>query len=206
MKFISLEKCEVCIVTYKDLKSMELERYVFFDKTDASEEIWLKLPYKPNGFTITYEESEYLDIAKEVMIKESLDKNMPNGSVFVRDGHIVASGANGSDFHLQREKEMLLQDQNYSAKGCIRKERNISTGQRYDLCPGCSTKNHGEAKIILKLQALGKADLLKNSTNYLYGHWWCCQSCCGMMEESGVAKVVLSKSWTKNFLNLHPLY
>lgn len=206
MKFISLEKCEVCIVRDKDLNSTGLEGYIFFDKTNVGEEIWLKLPYKPKGFTIDYLDGDYLDKAKEVMIKESLDKNMPNGSVFVRDGHIVASGANGSDFHLKRENEMLLKDQNYSAKGCIRKELNIKTGQKYNLCPGCSPENHGEAKIILKLRAVGKVDVLKNSTNYLYGHWWCCQSCCDMMEESGVAQVVLSKSWTKNFLNLHSLY
>jgi deoxycytidylate deaminase len=100
---------------------------------------------------------------------------MPNSSILVKNGEIIGKGVNGSDYH---EKH-----------GCYRKEHNLPTGQGYELCEGCNSKNHGEAKAIQ--DAIDNDNSTDGSDIYLWGHWWCCESCWKAMIKAGIKNVYL---------------
>lgn len=105
----------------------------------------------------------------------SKDKNMPTGAVLVKNGEIIGHAANGSDYH--------------DKFGCERVRRGIQTGERYDLCEGCHTKNHSEPRVT--------NDAIANNYNtngavlYLWGHWWCCEPCWEAMIKAGITQVCL---------------
>lgn len=134
-------------------------------------------PYLPKGNDILYvsEDNEFIKIAKQFAKDNSLDKVMPNSSVIVKDNKIIGIGANGSDYH---EKH-----------GCYRKEHNLPTGEGYELCEGCSPKNHGEAQAIK--DALSKGNNPNGADLYLWGHWWCCKPCWDAMINSGIKNIYL---------------
>ena len=145
-------------------------------KSDKKE---MKYPYLPEGRTIKYvpASNEFMQEAKNSSFYNSLDKLMPNGCVIVREGKIIARGANGSDYH--------------ETHGCERVKRGIPTGQGYELCEGCHPKNHGEPKAIKEAKEKG---LDTNGADvYLWGHWWCCEPCWNAMIEAGIRDVYLLK-------------
>lgn len=125
--------------------------------------------------------------AKTVAQKNSLDQAHPTGAVVVCQQKIIGEGANGSVWHQQH--------------GCERKRQNIPTGEGYDLCEGCHPKNHAEQKAIAdalkKLEA--RVQLPEKTDLYLWGHWWCCQSCWERMIETGVERVYLLAEAEKIF-------
>ncbi len=141
-----------------------------------------ELPYIPEGREILYVEegNTFMMAAKKSAEDLSSDKEHPTGAVVVCDGEIVARGANTSDYH---EKH-----------GCRRKERGIPTGQQYELCDGCNPKNHAEQTALEKMQ-----QCCKNPDLYLWGHWWCCESCWEKMIESGVRNVYLVEGAEEKF-------
>jgi len=134
-------------------------------------------PYMPPNGIIGYvpNTNPYMQQAKAYAQQNSLDTTMPNASIIVKDGQVIGRAANGSTYHQEH--------------GCERVRLHIPTGQGYELCEGCSPKNHSEPKAI--------ADALANKTDprgadlYLWGHWWCCQPCWNNMIAVGIAKVVL---------------
>jgi deoxycytidylate deaminase len=75
----------------------------------------------------------------------------------------------------------------------------------YNLCPGCSYTNHSEAQTVAKLTQDGKYEDLKDSTVYLYGHWWCCKPCSDKLADSGVNKVIISRKWAREYLKIDDL-
>jgi dCMP deaminase len=131
-------------------------------------------PYLPEGREILYVEAdnEFMMAAREVAETLSSDHKHPTGVVIVQNGNIVGSGANVSHYH---EKH-----------GCRRKELNIPTGEGYELCEGCDPKNHAEQVAISQMQGD-----CKNADIYLWGHWWCCESCWNRMIEAGIGNVYL---------------
>lgn len=145
----------------------------------------IQYPYFPDGKTISYvlADNPFMREAKACARTRSLDKEHPTGAVLVKNGVIVGRGANGSDYH--------------QAHGCERKHRSIPTGARYDLCEGCSPRNHSEPKAIADAQSRGVdtsgADL------YLWGHWWCCKPCWDAMIAAGVKGVYLLEGSEKIF-------
>jgi len=102
---------------------------------------------------------------------ESLDPDHATGAVLVREGEIIGAGANGSTYHEQH--------------GCERKKQNIPTGEGYQLCGGCHPKNHAEQTAIRHCENPNQADL------YLWGHWWCCESCWNAMIQADIKNVYL---------------
>ena len=150
----------------------------------------IQYPYMPEGRKFLYVsiDNPYMQEAKNYARENSLDKTMPNGTVFVKDGKIIARGANGSDYH---EKH-----------GCERVRRGIPTGQGYELCEGCHPKNHGEPKAIKEAKELGNDT--KGADAYLWGHWWCCESCWKSMIDEGIKDVYLLEESEVLFNNKNP--
>ena len=137
----------------------------------------IEYPYLPEGCNILYieESNHFMQEAKKFAKENSLDKTVPTGAVIVKDNKIIGFGANGSDYH---EKN-----------GCYRVQNNIPTGQGYELCEGCSPKNHAEPKAIKN--TIDKGFSPENTDLYLWGHWWCCKSCWEVMINSGIKNVYL---------------
>ncbi len=147
-------------------------------------------PYIPKGRKIKYvpPDNEYIRAAKKYAKENSLDDNMPTGSVVVDSGEIIGYGANGSDYH--------------KTNGCERVRQGIPTGQGYELCEGCHPKNHSEPRAIA--DALSKKTDLRNADLYLWGHWWACEPCWKAIEEAGIKNVYLVEHSHKFFNKTHP--
>lgn len=139
----------------------------------------IKYPYLPAGRNILYvsEDNIYMQEAKKYAKENSLDKVMPNGTVIVKDEKIIGRGANGSTYHETNE--------------CERVKQKIPTGEGYELCEGCHPKNHGEPKAIK--EAKDKSEDINGADVYLWGHWWCCESCWKEMTKAGIKNVYLLK-------------
>ncbi len=137
----------------------------------------INYPYLPEGREIFYVPARnfFMKLAKTTARKESLDKTMPGAAVIVKNGRILGKGANGSDYH---EKH-----------GCERVHLGCKSGEGYELCEGCSPKNHSEPTAIKNARERGNntegADL------YLWGHWWFCKDCWDAMIEAGIKNVYL---------------
>jgi len=150
----------------------------------------IEYPYLPTGRIIKYVDAHnpFMQEAYDWARTHSLDEVMPNASIVVKDGEIIGRAANGSDYH--------------KLHGCERVKRGIPTGHGYELCEGCSPKNHGEPQAI--------ADALKNGHEtigadlYLWGHWWACQPCWNAIIEAGIENVYLLKDSEKLFNKAHP--
>jgi len=133
-----------------------------------------KLPYIPQGKEIFFvpETDRFIKEAQRVAQTLSRDQGHPTGAVIVLKGEIIGRGANGSDYH---EKN-----------GCERKRKKIPTGEKYELCPGCDPKNHAEQTALRScaIPPVG-GDL------YLWGHWWCCESCWDAIIKDRIQNVYL---------------
>jgi deoxycytidylate deaminase len=122
--------------------------------------------------------------AKEYARAHSLDADTPTASVLVQNGVEISWGANGTDFHKRQENKEL-----YGQSGCWRVVNKAPTGQQYDRCEGCSPKNHSEPRAIAAAHA--KNEDLRGAELYLWGHWWCCESCCTAMAAAGITTVYI---------------
>jgi deoxycytidylate deaminase len=157
---------------------------------NATPKIAIAYPYLPNGRTIQYVEADnpFMLAAQRYTLANSLDKSVPTGSVIVKDGVIIGSGANGSSYH--------------ESNICERVRQNIPTGQGYDLCEGCHPKNHSEAKAVDA--AISQGHDTHGADLYLWGHWWCCEPCWGRMLEAGIQNVYLQTDSHVQFNKAHP--
>ena len=150
----------------------------------------IQYPYLPEGREIKYVPltNSFMSRAKEVARAQSLDKVMPGAAVIVKDGAIIGEGANGSDYHETHECERVKQ-------GC-------GSGQGYELCEGCHPKNHSEPTAIA--DALSKGFSTEGADIYLWGHWWCCESCWNEMIKAGIKDVYLMEGSEILFCKEHP--
>ena len=159
-------------------------------KTKKAKKSKIAYPFMHRSGQIDYvgEDNAFIQAAKEYSREHSLDQTMPTGSVIVRDGKIIGYGANGSDYHKNNV--------------CERVRLNVPTGQGYELCEGCSPKNHSEPR------AIADAKKRENKTDgaelYLWGHWWCCEPCWDAMLKAGIKKVYLQEDSEHLFNKLSP--
>lgn len=121
--------------------------------------------------------------ARTFALAHSLDSAVKTGSVVVQTDKIIGRGANGSDYHKTHE--------------CERVKQGIPTGQGYELCEGCSPKNHSEPRAIA--DAIAQGNNPNGADLYLWGHWWCCESCWGAIEDAGITQVYLLEGSEKLF-------
>ena len=183
----------------------DFAKFVLFEKSESEDlikEIWIRVPVFSRQIKYRYENNIYMNFAKAVSDIESLDKAMQVGCLFVKDKEIISYGANGSTFHENREKEMLTKDLTYHFGGCVRRENHIPSGQNYEMCEGCDTKNHDVPSAINKIANTPKFGLLQGSVCYMSGHYYCCQSCLSKMEKLGVSEIVISKDFVTKFLGI----
>jgi dCMP deaminase len=93
----------------------------------------------------------YLNIAKAVSARSTCLRKR-YGAIIVKDGRIISTGYNGAASGVE----------NCCDTGkCVRKEMNIPSGERYELCKSV----HAESNAIINGT---KSDMI-NSTIYIYG-------------------------------------
>lgn len=129
-----------------------------------------------------------MQAARSEALTHSLDDAVKTGAVVVKDGHSIGRGANGSDYHKTHE--------------CERVRLGIPTGQGYELCEGCSPKNHAEPKALEDVRANGLDS--RGADIYLWGHWWCCEPCWKAMMSGGIRDVYLLENSEVLFNKTNP--
>lgn len=142
------------------------------------------LPYLPKGKKVLYadKDNQFMQAAKNFALTFSKDKRVKTGSVIVKNGKTIGMGANGSEYH--------------ETNPCLRAQIGAQTGQNYELCEGCHTKNHSERKAIEDAEKNGGA---RGADLYMWGHWWCCEACWQAMEKAGIENVYLTIGAQKLF-------
>lgn len=150
----------------------------------------IKYPYLPPGRRIEYVsmDNQYMTRAKAYAKEFRSNLVLPSAAVIVKDDEMIGVGSIGNNpAHI---------------KGCVRVELHMPTGQGYDLCDGCSPKNHSERQAVFDAMKQGHdatgADL------YLWGHWWACEPCWKAMIEAGIKNVYLLERSEVLFNKEHP--
>ena len=141
----------------------------------------VELPYLPLGWDVSYvsADNEFMLAAQKAADVLSTDVGHPTGAVVVKDGAIIGRGANRSLFHQKL--------------GCVRKGLrklfSVPSGKMYWTCYGCSPRFHAEQSALRDAQKNGHE--IKGADLYLWGHWWCCESCWDKILETGIENVYL---------------
>lgn len=150
----------------------------------------IEYPYMPMGRVFNYVSGDnaFMQAARTYALEHSLDDAVKTGSVIVQGAHIIGRGANGSDYH--------------KTHGCERVRRGIPTGHGYELCEGCSPKNHSEPRSIHAARAAGYDTI--GADLYLWGHWWCCEPCWNAIIEAGIERVYLLEGSERLFNKADP--
>ncbi|MSR78633.1 MAG: hypothetical protein EXS59_00600 [Candidatus Taylorbacteria bacterium] len=146
----------------------------------------IQYPYIPQDRTVKYVSAQdrFIRAAEDACRELSTDHQHPTGAVLVSDGEVIARAANQSA--LKNPKLLAL----HRAGWCVRRLFKIPSGQKYWLCPGCaSSRNHAETSMIRL--AMRKGIQTSGADLYLWGHWWCCESCWNSMIGAGIRDVYL---------------
>jgi tRNA(Arg) A34 adenosine deaminase TadA len=146
----------------------------------------IKYPYLPEGRTIEYVSGDHphMRAAREVMRARSTDWGFPTGAVVVLDGSVIGGAANRS--RLANRTLLHLHKKGW----CFRKALHVPSGKRYWMCPGCAGPEY-HAEILAVKDAVKDNNSANGASLYLYGHWWCCESCWVAMMSAGIEHVYL---------------
>jgi len=163
-------------------------------------------------YNLIEESHPMMQAAKQAAIDHSLTSTFPIGIVIVKDGEIISESANGNGYH---EKNINTPEHRYGCKRrFISKELEkvgkpkLQSGEGFDLCTGCDTDYHAEARAIREATDKSK---LNGAELYMYGHWWCCKDCWDKMKAVGITKAYVVdnfrddnklKAWRDEFQKL----
>lgn len=143
----------------------------------------LKLPYLPPNGTVELVDGNdsFMKEAEKACKELSNELMQPTGAVIVKDGAVVARGANHALL------PATLQGAHKNGM-CTRKAFKVKSGTKYWLCPGCAAPSrHAEQRAVDDARSKGVdvtgADL------YLYGHWWACEPCWTKVLSAGISKI-----------------
>ncbi|HOJ51583.1 MAG TPA: cytidine/deoxycytidylate deaminase family protein [Syntrophales bacterium] len=118
----------------------------------------------------------FMDIADLVATRSTCLRRAV-GAVLVRDKRILATGYNGAPSGLKHCLEL----------GCLRKEKNVPSGERHELCRGL----HAEQNAIIQAALHGVST--KDATMYCTNHP--CSICAKMIVNAGIISVVVKESY-----------
>lgn len=117
---------------------------------------------------------EYFMEITRVVSKRSTCTKRQVGAIIVKDYRILTSGYNGAPRGIEHCQE----------RGCLRKEMNIPSGERHELCRGL----HAEQNAII--QAAWHGVKIEGSTMYCV--YQPCIICVKMMINAGIKELVYS--------------
>ncbi|MFC1767206.1 cytidine/deoxycytidylate deaminase family protein [Candidatus Margulisiibacteriota bacterium] len=117
---------------------------------------------------------EYFMEITQVVAKRATCTKRNVGAVIVKDHRVLSSGYNGTPKGIEH----------CDKRGCLRKEQNVPSGQRHELCRGL----HAEQNAII--QAAWHGVKIKDSTMYCTHQP--CIICVKMMINAGIKELVYS--------------
>ena len=117
---------------------------------------------------------EYFMEMANVVSKRSTCLRRKVGAILVKDKHILSTGYNGAPKGIKHCSEI----------GCLRKQLNVPSGERHELCRGL----HAEQNSIIQAAVFGIS--IKNSI--LYCTNTPCIVCVKMLINAGVNEIVYS--------------
>ncbi len=117
---------------------------------------------------------EYFMEMANVVSKRSTCLRRKVGAILVKDKHILSTGYNGAPKGLKHCSEI----------GCLRKQLNVPSGERHELCRGL----HAEQNSIIQAAVFGIS--IKNSV--LYCTNTPCIVCVKMLINAGVKEIIYS--------------
>ena len=120
---------------------------------------------------------EYFMEVAHVVQKRSTCMRRQVGAVLVKDKRILATGYNGAPSGLPHCHEA----------GCLRKQLNIPSGERQEICRGA----HAEQNTIAQAALLGVSAL--NSEIYITAHP--CSVCAKILINAGIRRIVYEKDY-----------
>jgi dCMP deaminase len=115
----------------------------------------------------------FMKIAEDVSERAICEKRKV-GALIVKDNRILSSGYNGAPKGFKHCSET----------GCLRKEMNVPSGQRHELCRGL----HAEQNAIIQAAWHG----IKIEGGTLYCTYQPCVICVKMMVNAGIVRLVYS--------------
>ena len=138
-----------------------------------------QLPYLPKGREIKYVSINHPFMIEAEKARRELagDSLYPVGVVLIKEGEVKCRAGNG--YSLGAKNQHI----------CPRVVEECQSGQGYDLCHFHDGSGHAEQMLIKIAQKQGIET--QGADIYLYGHWWCCQSCWQVMIEAGISNVYL---------------
>jgi len=151
-------------------------------------------PYLPENREIKYVSIDNPFMKEAMRVRDTLSNDLyfRTGAVVVLNSKIIGYGANKSI--LGNEKLIELHKNGW----CIRKMFKVKSGNKYWLCPGCSSpNNHAENRAII--DAYKKNGAIDGADLYLYGHWWCCKDCWNSIIKHNINNVFLVSDATTLF-------
>ena len=119
----------------------------------------------------------FLDIV-DLVSRRSTCLRRAVGAGLVRDKRILATGYNGAPSKLQHCLEI----------GCLRKQRQVPSGERHELCRGL----HAEQNAIIQAALHGVS--AKDSTLYCTNHP--CVICAKMIINAGITRIVIRDDYS----------
>ena len=117
---------------------------------------------------------EYFMEITSVVSKRSTCEKRHVGAVIVKDSRVLTTGYNGTPKGIEH----------CSSRGCLRKEQNVPSGEKHELCRGL----HAEQNAII--QAAWHGAKIEGSTMYCTNHP--CIICVKMMINAGIKELVYS--------------
>ena len=151
-------------------------------------------PYLPSNRDVKFVplDNPFMAEAKAFCKEHTTDRNHPTGAVIVKDGAIIGRAANQSGY---KSKILIEWHKKWM---CFRKWFKIKSGEKYWICPGCSTsKQHAESGAVR--EALKNTKDISGVDLYLWGHWWCCKPCWDAMINAGIKDVYLLENSSELF-------
>ena len=118
----------------------------------------------------------FLKITQDVSERATCVKRQV-GAIIVKDNRILSTGYNGSPKGFKHCEDV----------GCIRKEMNVPSGQRHELCRGL----HAEQNAIIQAAVHGVE--IEGAT--MYCNYQPCAICVKMIINAGIKKLVYSGSY-----------
>lgn len=120
---------------------------------------------------------EYFMQMAEVAEKRSTCIRRTVGAVIVKDNRIMTTGYNGVPTGIRHCEE----------RGCLRKELNVPSGQRHELCRGL----HAEQNAIIQAAHLGQS--IAGGTLYCTNQP--CAICAKMIINAGIKRIVIKEGY-----------
>ncbi|MEA1929595.1 MAG: deaminase [Patescibacteria group bacterium] len=156
-------------------------------------------PYLPIGREIRLVKPDHphMQAAKAAARELSTEHQHPTGAVVVLGEEIIAREANQAAI-----RSSYLRAR-HADGWCTRRILKIPSGQKYWLCPGCSTHHqHAESRAARAASMVGRD--LSAARLYLWGHWWCCAPCWQAILDAGIGEVCLTEGGHILFNRKHP--